>query len=104
VITYDKKEEEGRMESRVTSDEFSRKGEGYIIKVVAIPPYKDYANGKDELLVNLYYENVVTGKGGMFEKIWLDARDPNEKDGHLRRHSAYRTLERLLAAQEKIVR
>jgi hypothetical protein len=87
---------DGREESYAEDDDFEWQGDNYTVRVVALPPYKDYANGSDKLFCTLVATNINTGKVDTFERVWVDERNPNEASGHLRRHSVYRTLTRLM--------
>ena len=99
MLTYGTVEVDGRLESYAETDEFSYRGDNYLVRVTALHPYKDYANGGDELLVNLEYTNQGNGKTGHFTRVWIEQRRANE---HQRRHSTFRTLQRLMVASEEI--
>ena len=87
-------EKSGRIESYAEDDDFTFMGDSYTVRVTALFPYKDYKNKKDELFANIDWVNNTKGTKGRFEEVWIEARLPNEE---LRRHSAYRTLRRLLS-------
>ncbi len=96
MLTYGTTVVDGKEESWAETDEFERQGDNYRVRVTALYPYKDYASGSDKLLCNLDWTNINSGASGTFERVWIDERNPNEASGHLRRHSVYRTLNRLL--------
>jgi len=94
--------EDGFVESFVETDEYSFQGDSYYIRLTALRPYKDYTNNKDQLLATLDFHNVTTDEKGRFYRTLIDARNPGESNGHQRRHSTYRTLNRLLASETPI--
>lgn len=98
MITYGEDPITG--ESYSETDEFSLAGNDWLVRITAVPPYKDYANNKDELLVNIDFHIPATGEKGRWANVWLPERLPN--DNGLRRHSLYRTLPELKAQVEPI--
>jgi hypothetical protein len=102
MIVYGTAVEDGHEESFVETDEYSFQGHDYYIRLTAMRPYKDYARGRDQLIATIDFRNGVTRETGRFYKTLIDARNPAEANGHLRRHSTYRTLNRLLASEQPI--
>lgn len=89
----------GREEPYAEDDDFEWLGDNYTVRCIALHPYKDYANGSDKLFCTLVATNLNTGEVNTFERVWVDERNPNEASGHLRRHSVYRTLRRLMTGR-----
>jgi hypothetical protein len=87
-------------ESYAETDEFSLLGSDWLVRMTAKPPYKDYANNKDELLVSIDFHIIGTGEKGRWDDIWLPARLP--QDNFKRRYSLYRTLPNLKAQVEPV--
>lgn len=87
-------------ESYSETDEFVLGPNDWLVRITAVPPYKDYANGKDELLVNIDFHIPATGEKGRWANVWLPPRLP--QDNNLRRHSLYRTIPELWAQVEPI--
>lgn len=87
-------------EAFAESDEFNFQGKTWMVRITAVPPYKDYANGGDELLVTIDFNNITDGIKGRYENVWLPAREPG--DNNLRRHSLYRELPNLLGQVQPI--
>ena len=102
MIIYGEAIEDGRTESFVETDEYTFQSHAYYIRLTAMHPYKEFALGRDQLLACIDYRNVTTGEKGRYYKTLIDARDLGEVDGSLRRHSTYRTLNRLLASEQPI--
>lgn len=103
MARYGRAVENGREEAWAEDDDFTFRNDAYTVRCTALYPYKDYANGQDELYCTIDWTNVTKGTSGRFEKVWVDARNPNETSGQLRRHSVYRTLRRLLAAPQSLL-
>ena len=99
MVDYGKSREGTRDEAYAEAEGFRHNGDLYKVRVTALYPYKDYKRGGDRLYCHLDYKNVTKNTVGRFANVWVDERDPNERDGHLRRHSTYRTLARLLDQQ-----
>jgi hypothetical protein len=103
MVRYGKRvEDNGREESWAEDDDFTHAGDAYTVRITALYPYKQYSQGGDELLCHIDFLNVTAGVSGRFANVWCDARNPDEASGHLRRHSCYRTLRRLLETAEFI--
>jgi hypothetical protein len=102
MILYGEAELDGRIESFVETDEYTFQNQDYYIRLTAMHPYKEYAQGRDQLRATIDFRNVTTGETGRFYDTLIDERNPGEADGHLRRHSTYRTLNRLLASEQPI--
>jgi hypothetical protein len=92
AVAYGKtfEEETGRDESYAEFDELVWNGDSYVFRITALFPYKDYANGKDELYCHIDFLNVTQGTSGRFPNVWLPARE--QGDANLRRFSAIRKL------------
>ncbi len=99
TITYGTAMEDGRNESYVESDEFTFQGNSYLIRITALRPYKDYVNNSDALYCHIDFHNLDTDEKGRFSYTTIPDRNPAETNGHLRRHSAYRHLQQLLATE-----
>ena len=95
-VTYGTAVENGREESYAEFDELQWRGDSYVVRVTALYPYKDYANNGDDLLCHIDFMNVTQGISGRYANAVIPARDFNEPDGHLRRHSAIRHLKWLV--------
>ena len=93
-----------REESWAQDSDFTHAGDSYIVRITALYPYKTYKgpNG-DALRAHIDFINVTQGTSGRFADVQIDPRNPNEASGHLRRHSTYRTLRRLLQTRTPTV-
>ncbi|KKN01583.1 hypothetical protein LCGC14_1126320 [marine sediment metagenome] len=96
AVTYGTATENGKEESYAEFDKLVWRGDSYVIRITALYPYKDYANGGDDLSAHIDFLNVTQGISGRFDNIIIPGRDQNEPEGHLRRFSAIRKLKDLV--------
>lgn len=86
----------GRNEPYAEFDELMYRGDSYVLRVTALRPYKDYANGGDDLRCHIDFLNVTRGISGRFTDTIIPGRDFGEPDGARRRHSTIRHLKWLV--------
>lgn len=92
--------ENGRIEPYAEVDDYGQGGDVFLIRMTAIHPYKDYANGSDELLVHIDLWNQTTGVSGRWLNVLLPERNSTpapQGEKTLRRHSLYFRINQLLA-------
>lgn len=96
--------EYGRVESWAEATDYTFAGDAYVVRVTMLHPYKDYANDGDALLAHIDVWNVTAGTSGRYQRVVIpDRRIPSNHaappgEEHLRRHTTYTLLNRLLAS------
>lgn len=88
-----------RNESYAEFDEFTFQGKSYIFRVCALWPYKGSPTDPDALLCHIDFHNTTDGIKGRFANVEIPGRNPNENNGHLRRHSAMRKFKDLIRTE-----
>jgi hypothetical protein len=96
MVSYGTSIENGREEPYAEFDELVYQGDAYVFRVTALHPYKDYANGGDDLSCHIDFMNVTQGTSGRYANVIIAGRDFGEPQGHLRRWSAIRKLQDLI--------
>lgn len=86
----------GREEPWAQLDGINYQGNEYVIRMTALAPYKDYAQGSDALRCHIDFLNITQGISGRYEDTEIPGRDFQEPDGHMRRWSAIRHLQFLV--------